>query len=1105
MGGLPVVITPASVSQWKPAPPSDFRAVAIWALLGALLTGAILKAEDSRNAALRQILGDEAFLQSAGETCRRTRSLEPAARYAALLHAVIPAANQLHLEVEFSPTHPAPILEDMGAVPGRRGSTGGQLVSPALDLVDAADAVHQLDELRTTVEAIHSRSLPTQKSRSALLILIHLQRKDTPAAFQEFDQFSRLCAEPQSPDQRDRASELVVFERCQNDPQLREVALPLIERIVGQHRMVYEQSVWSRQVKTRRVLTVPAPQNAIPMPQAGLAQWQPASMLTAKTRGMGIPDTQWFLSPGRADNLVSHGHDYLYFASPLVGSYQIECDATSFNWLEARLFAGGVWVSPTYDLQHYEYGGFEEVVNTQNIEPPLSQTYDMIHLRMSVDPQATQGFANGRLIHTQPTLQSVDPWLGIRSGLHVEGSVFNVRVTGKPEIPATIDLTTSASLNGWIAYFQETGESNRWQKTPDGIVGMHDARPEQSNTPVHREEALFYHRPMFEDGTIEYEFFYQQAAPSDEEGAQSAHVALDRLCLLMQPEGVAVHWLTDGRFDRTEIAPDNAVIVPEHQRSQGRLPLKNRDWNSAALTVKGDSLQLTLNGELIFERPIESTNQRQFGFFHFADQDALQVRNVRWTGDWPKTLPTVLKQPLAVPEGELLDQDQARLTNVFEQNFAQDGMPEERFVVVHGKRGQNFSTVEDGVKVTMAGTGPTQYATLAPAIQIQGDFDVMAEYDHFMTAPPAMGGCTVMLLTALDNPTRDEAFITRSHNRPSATKVDQMTQSVIVAHTPEGEKQDYFTTNPMEERSGRLRLARRGGKMFYLSAEGHSENFRLRGTRDVGRDPVQMNGVRLVSQVTNKSSSAVVWKQVTVRAEKITGDGTGELDPRIVELNQQRAQLPVHVTFDLTAAEPASTAAYRWGDLRPWNKANGGLPLRAVGTKDWTSSGIALQNPIAGDFDFQAVFEVKKLAKPAPGGGSSIFLQLEGADELQTQIGAIFSLTDDGTTEFSSQVRTRVSDGTLSYRNDGRLIAKHAIKLRVARRGRIVTVLGTPDGTAHERVISRFESHDSVISNSKILLHTGGPDLISDILLKSLSVDAGRYSPNPAALNGAKP
>jgi hypothetical protein len=159
-----------------------------------------------------------------------------------------------------------------------------------------------------------------------------------------------------------------------------------------------------------------------------------------------------------------------------------------------------------------------------------------------------------------------------------------------------------------------------------------DPRANQQPSALKKESVLQYHRPMLEDGQIEYEFFY-------EPGKTLAHPALDRLVFLLEPKGVAIHWLTDAQHDRTGLAYDNRTIEPGRRRGAASLPLKRDAWNRIRLKLAGDTVTLVLNGVEIYERPLEPTNQRNFGLFHYVNDTEVRVRNVNYRGDWPKVLP----------------------------------------------------------------------------------------------------------------------------------------------------------------------------------------------------------------------------------------------------------------------------------------------------------------------------------------------------------------------------------------------------------------------------------------------------------------------------------
>jgi Protein of unknown function (DUF1583) len=140
---------------------------------------------------------------------------------------------------------------------------------------------------------------------------------------------------------------------------------------------------------------------------------------------------------------------------------------------------------------------------------------------------------------------------------------------------------------------------------------------------------------MLEDGEIAYEFFH-------EPGKAIAHPTMDRLAFLLEPDGVKVHRLTDAQHERTGLAPDNAAVEPENRRGPASLPLKAGEWNRLQVTLSGDKVALRLNGQLIYERMLETTNQRLFGLFHYADETEARFRKVTYRGEWPRTLPDQL-------------------------------------------------------------------------------------------------------------------------------------------------------------------------------------------------------------------------------------------------------------------------------------------------------------------------------------------------------------------------------------------------------------------------------------------------------------------------------
>ena len=757
------------------------------------------------------------------------------------------------------------------------------------------------------------------------------------------------------------------------------------------------------------------------------------------------------------------------------------------------------WVSPVYDHKNFELGNLRVTRQWRPIVPPLTRITGSLHMRSRVTEQQITTSANGRVIHQHELPANHDPWLALRSGAMQEGWASNVRITGTPEIPETIEMTATTELESWVPYC-DGGVGYHWLPVDGGgmqsmriseALGSPEAKSGEITSdidPEYREEAIFYNRPMVEDGTIEYEFFYR-------EGQLNTHPALDRLCLLMKPDGIRVHWLTDGKYERTELAPDNETIEPKNRLLPDTLPLMNDAWNQVRFSLQGDTIEVSLNSKPVYRRQLESTNQRRFGFFHFAEQEELIVRNVRWTGSWPKSLPDIAQQSLAILDTEFLDSNNDHLAASYQHDFAADGLSEEGITFIHGALDKNFVVTDQGVVSTIVGPGGYKNATLAPRISVEGDFDITAEYSNYASQPSLKGSSSLLLVAFLQNKANEEYYITRRHILPSANVLQHIVQCVVVSNVGDNSKREYFATRNVEEPSGRLRLARRGTKMYYLTSEGDSPNFRLMGTHECSKDPVQMDGIRLVNQIHEVGQSQVVWKNVSVRAERLIDPAQGALDVRLVKLNEERDALPIRVSYDFKSKPPSESALFRWGDIRPWNKELRGLPILAPGTSNWTSSGIKTQQPIVGDFDIRVAFDEIQLKTPQKGQGTGVFLQLDFTDEKKTQINAIFNLTDSGIYEFDSQIRTNNESGKPTYRNTGRKNTSSASSLRIARRGTTVTVISQASPEADDLIVSEFEASDTAVSDVKLHVHTGGPVGNSQVTFKSMDIKASVYEP----------
>lgn len=1074
--------------------------------------------------ALSRIFAEQHVVNTASAVHRHASQLPVEARYRFLTQWVLPndEHDTLRMQYAFAPTNPAPAN---GRIPipsddwkgQRRLQSGGIIISPVYDLLDVAAGLDRLDDVYDRVVSwdVDGRRQEMQH-QTAMLTLIELSRRREASAVDRLGEFLRLLPQLNSSLSDPTSSELLVFNRCLDHQATREAVKDALHRYLPWTRSDWRRTPIRRHMsamfgRLRAFEKLAVDGAARRLSQTPLKQWASVSRATAATRGPGCPLPRWDFRPGHVENVTSHDDDFLYFRIPLRGDFEVECDVSGFGWLDSHLMVAGTWVAPVYTHAAYDLGIFRQELKRFEFSPPLTITKEWIHYRTVVRNQVVSTCFNGRLVRRSCVSRDHDPWIAIRSSPRHDGAVRNLRITGQPIIPDELKLSSDPDLIGWVSYFgHRTGGSDAvWQHVglaDDGeIVGNRLPRPGSFvasllNTfsrpapervfevplPAHQERLLRYHRPMLEDGTIAYEFFY---SPGD----ILVHPALDRAAFLLDPDGVKIHWVTDGDYERTGLSPANVSDEPEHRRGPERLPLKAGTWNHMQVQLRDDTVSLTLNGELIFERPVDPCNQRTFGLFYFADESQARVRNLVWKGNWPREVPPLTEQELAIDDTGSLDRDSEHLTSVFEHSFVKKGLPLEQFAIIRGDPKAHVKHVEEGVLTTRPGTGGYRNATIAPGLSIRGDFDIIVSYQDFEASAVEGGNGTAMLMTILNNTTADESSVARKYVHRANDRHENIAQCLQVQKPVEGERRDYFGTVPMEESSGRLRLSRRGNRMYFLTAEGDSPHFQLRGQRETATDDIRMDGLRLLTQVYKKGGGvSVVWTDLIVRAESLSGRAVEDFNSQLVRLNEERDRLKANLSLDFVKDAPPETLLRRWNDLSPWKEQDGGLLIVAPGTDNWTSAGGSLIRSVSGDFDIVATFDVLKFDIPKPGGRCSAYLQIELPDKDRTQVSVIYTNNDTGRIEVIAQVREPWGEGKHNYRATGAIDLTDVVALRVTRRGERLTFLARSRNSTDERIIGFLERPSVPIleSNIRFFVHTAGVGRESRVLWKSLDIRA---------------
>jgi hypothetical protein len=472
--------------------------------------------------------------------------------------------------------------------------------------------------------------------------LIDIARQDDAAAGGRLKQLAALAKDlPPHIPVHQRQADLVAVRAALDRPALRPDALALAELLTTSrvnkgalttkwlptaHRLLGLAKGWNDAAAGDRTHRAVPPE---------LTQWLAVNHPTAESRGTGELPPSWRFERGGADYLTGSGRDGLFFRSPLTGDVEVRCQVSTPENRQMHVLYGGTRLALAPDgasLRRSRPGQAEAVIPFAE-KPAWGEWVD---LRLVVKDGGLTVFVADKQVHAERLPMHLDPWLAIRSAeSHYLGGVRNVQVTGSPTIPQEVRVFAGSDLAGGLAeYFGESigGEGSAWTKTGEEVVGRSIDNAQGS----FRESLLQYHRPLAEDGEVEYEFYH-------EPGKAEVHPALDRLVFLLDPAGPRLHWLTCGAYEREGLLPDNSQPIADAKP----IPLKSREWNKAKLTIAGNEVTIAVNGQEVVRRRLERANQRTLGWFHYTDVATARIRNVVYRGQWPTEVPAAAEQQLA--------------------------------------------------------------------------------------------------------------------------------------------------------------------------------------------------------------------------------------------------------------------------------------------------------------------------------------------------------------------------------------------------------------------------------------------------------------------------
>lgn len=600
------------------------------------------------------IIGDAFYQLSARELQQQASSLPAAERYVLLHNWVLPNDEHPGYRVvgDFTPLGPPPVSENSGTRAAAKAApqtsvrvssvsiSGGDLVSPVYDLLATANELHKLPELQQDIDKAMSTAPSNQHARLALAALVSLSLEQWERAEMQLTMLDQAQQQlpPDAPVEQRWPAVLAAWQALQQRP-TQAAARTIFEHAAAQAVKSSPSANWLLVVRhldqqSQRVIES-LDDKQPPTKGLSLRQWHPVAWAAAARRETGLPPSDWRFKDGELLHVTGGTEDWIYFQSPLRGSFDVACEVSSGERRDLQLHYGARYVGIASNLKEVDFGRIGGLMVSPQVGQPIATQGQYFNYKLTVRDGTVEVFVDGHKILDRYQSETFDSWLGIHAPPHSSGAIRNVRITGKPTIPSEIDLLANDRVeDAWRGdYYSHNGM--KWREERGTLRS-----PKLPQEIAPQQTLLQYHRPLAEDGELEFDYYY-------EPGAFEVHPALDRMVMLLAPEGVDVHWITDLQYDQTGLPPDNKVTETNYRRGPDKLPLKPLDWNKVGLKLSGNVLTVSLNGTVVYERSLPPDAQRVFGLFHYANDTEARVRNLKYRGNWPKTLPALPDQELS--------------------------------------------------------------------------------------------------------------------------------------------------------------------------------------------------------------------------------------------------------------------------------------------------------------------------------------------------------------------------------------------------------------------------------------------------------------------------
>ena len=528
-------------------------------------------------------------------------------------------------------------------------------------LVTAADDSGNLRKLITELESKDSKG-----TANAAFVLTLARLRDSRTAIDDLKAVLEARVKTDSLQMSVRMEDAVLLAVAMQRTELASVCESLAEKIV-QSDFTNGAGSWMtflRRLRAMAILKCQSPQSdATTILKETPSLWIAAGDQRWSRSATGSDQALWLTHEGHVQKLSGPGDDLLLFRYPLGGKFELKGEVCVFEDGVAGMTYGGLSFDATDTLFSVRevMRPFQESRGWPFVAAKELRLFNRLHIRS--DGERVWFLSN---LHPGTSLPAAScdtsPWLGLQASGFGRSYFRNLELVGDPVIPREVPLVRDSRLRGWTAPLGEpltkavqplitstAPAAAAPQAAPaDWIVSeggvLENLKLETPNEAESTQRLLTWMRPLLEGETLRYEFFY-------EENSSLVHPALGRLAFLLEPDGVRIRWITSGSADWTGLKPDHEVIEPLNRKGPRALPLKPADWNAVSLQMLDGKLQISLNDEAVYLRPVADLPNQHPGFYHDRHFTSALIRNITLVGGsaWPEKLtPEQMSNPVAM-------------------------------------------------------------------------------------------------------------------------------------------------------------------------------------------------------------------------------------------------------------------------------------------------------------------------------------------------------------------------------------------------------------------------------------------------------------------------